>query len=1049
MKNFIVYKSSAGSGKTFTLVKEYLLLVLSHPENLSFSFRSVLAITFTNKASAEMKWRIIKSLKELEQGVNQTLSEIICSELKITNHELASRSGIVLSQILHHYSDFSISTIDSFTHRIIRTFATDLKLPVNFQIETDTNYVFGKIVSLLLNQLGKNKTLSQYLVHYSINKVEENKSWDLESGLLEFIKELYNEGRSSIIESLQQFDLEHFNAVNKKISERLKHYESTLHINGTKALALIKNNGLSESDFYQGNKGIINLFKKLSDPSKLFSEALENSFVRATLEDDKWCAAKISSEQQNKIEHIKYDLKRITEDSLKFIKEHESYYALHILIKKNLYAMGVVNELAKITTQFKSEENILFISEFNEKISEVVAHEPTPFIYERLGDKFKHFLLDEFQDTSTLQWQNILPLVDNSLSNGWFNLLVGDGKQSIYRWRNANVEQFSNLPKIIGSDENAILKEREDSLKRHFENRQLDKNYRSRAEVVKFNNSLFDFLSEKFLHDEFKNIYHHQAQKYNEDSGGYVTIEFPETPKHEKDPVNFQYTLKHIHQAIENGYQYQDICVIVRNNKAGNAIANFLIQQQIPVISSESLLLKNAIEINLIISFLKFLSNEKDLVSASSVINYLFHIHFITEDQYTGYLKDLNLSKQKNLFDIFSELQLPIQKEKILTKNLYDICIELTEVLSLQERNQTYIRFFLDEVLSFLQSNTSNLNLFIDWWDRRSETASVIIPEGANAISIMTIHKSKGLEFPIVIMPYLNWKTHDIEQLWVPIQDTDIDLPMAMIDTSNLASITIYSEQAERERQFQILDNLNLIYVGFTRAVECLHIISPTTDKENENYVSSWLKSFVLHHPNYSSEFNALIIGQLTKKTSSFSLSGNEIYDLNPIHFNTSHEAIELKGSSKYHLSNDVEKAKAHGILIHYILSQIKTLEEIPEKINKSVVQGDLNQQDAINIQLNITDLLSFPELSVFYKSGLDIRNEVEILTETGEVLRPDRVIIQDNRATIIDYKTGKKNPSKYHAQMKSYELAMNKLGISDVKKILVYIDEKSIETIQ
>lgn len=1049
MKNFIIYKSSAGSGKTFTLVKEYLLLVLTHPENLAHSFHTVLAITFTNKASAEMKWRIIKSLKELEQGSNIMLSEIICSELKITNNELKNRSGIVLSQILHHYSDFSISTIDSFTHRIIRTFATDLKLPVNFQIETDTNYVFGKIVSLLLNQLGKNKTLSQYLIHYSVNRVEENKNWDLESGLLEFIKGLHNEGQSSILESLQQFDLDHFNQVNKKISERIIQYENTLHINGTKALALIQNSGLSESDFYQGNKGIISFFKKLNDPAKLFSESLDNSHIRSTLNDDKWVSGKISSERQNKMEQIKYDLKQIAEDSLKFVKEHESHYALHILIKKNLYAMGVVNELAKITTQFKSEENMLFISEFNEKISEVVAHEPTPFIYERLGDKYKHFLLDEFQDTSTLQWQNILPLVDNSLSNGWFNLLVGDGKQSIYRWRNANVEQFSNLPKVIGSDENLILKERENSLERHFENRQLDKNYRSLAEIVKFNNSLFDFLAHQFLHDEFKNIYHHQAQKYHEDTGGYITIEFPEILKDEKDSINFQHTLKHINQSIENGYQYQDICIIVRNNRAGNAIANFLIQQHIPVISSESLLLKNAIEINLMISFLKFLSNEKDLVSASSVINYLFYTDFISEEKYIGFLHDINISKKKNLFDICSELQLPISPENFSARNIYDICIEIIDVLKLNQKNQTYIRFFLDEVLSFLQSNTSNLNLFIDWWDRRSETASVIIPEGANAISIMTIHKSKGLEFPIVIMPYLNWKIHDIEQLWVPIQDTDIDLPMAMIDTSNLASTTIYAREAEREKQFQILDNLNLLYVGFTRAVERLHIISPASNKDSVNHIGSWLKSFAQMNENYNSDLSSITFGQITEKTSSSAHHKIQTYAMNPIHFNTSHEAIELKGSSRYQVSDEIEKAKEHGVLVHYILSQIKTLEEIPEKIKKSVVQGNLNPEEAIKIQNNIINLLSISELHSFYQPELDSRNEIEILTETGDVLRPDRVIIQNQQATIIDYKTGKKNPAKYHAQMKSYETAMNELGFQNVKKILVYIDENEIEIIQ
>lgn len=242
--------------------------------------------------------------------------------------------------------------------------------------------------------------------------------------------------------------------------------------------------------------------------------------------------------------------------------------------------MGLVNELAKLTNEYKNDENILFISEFNERISEVVNHEPTPFIFERLGDKYKHFLLDEFQDTSSMQWQNMLPLIDNSLGNGNMNLIVGDGKQSIYRWRNADVEQFVNLPNINVAVKNDILQEREDALVRNFEGKVLGTNFRSESTIVKFNNTLFEFLSDTVLNDDLKKIYHNQKQEHKKEELGYVSLDFPELGEEDTDSVNTAFVLKYIQKAIEDGFAYSDICVIIRQNRHGNTVANYLIEKE-------------------------------------------------------------------------------------------------------------------------------------------------------------------------------------------------------------------------------------------------------------------------------------------------------------------------------------------------------------------------------------------------------------------------------------------------------------------------------------
>ena len=428
--NFIVYKSSAGSGKTFTLVKEYLKLALADKHNLTKAYRGILAITFTNKAASEMKWRIIKALKEISLESNEMLSSLIAKELTISKEELKSRAEIVLTDILHNYSDFSIGTIDSFTHRIIRTFALDLKLPINFQIETDSDAVFKKVISTLINNLGKDKLITDYLVQFSIAQIEDNKNWDPEQTLIDFIKEINKEGVGELINQLNDKTIADFDAIKKQLKAITKEFETYLKSKGEKALKLIQEKQLTANAFASGGSGIYNFFVKLATLKTTSQTELFGANVIKTLEQDKWHGGKATVDEKLAIDSIKLELEAIAKNILEYLQKNEQRYNAFSLIYKNIYAMGLVNELAKLTNEYKNDENILFISEFNERISQVVNNEPTPFIFERLGDKYKHFLLDEFQDTSAMQWQNMLPLIDNSLGNGHLNLIVGDGAES-------------------------------------------------------------------------------------------------------------------------------------------------------------------------------------------------------------------------------------------------------------------------------------------------------------------------------------------------------------------------------------------------------------------------------------------------------------------------------------------------------------------------------------------------------------------------------------------------------------------------------------------
>lgn len=1051
--NFIVYKSSAGSGKTFTLVKEYLKLALKDKHDLSSAFKGILAITFTNKAASEMKSRIIKALKELASDDNKALMSILVKEMNISEEELQQRASHVLSQILHHYSDFSIGTIDSFTHRIIRTFALDLKLPVNFQIEMDTESVFTKIISLLINKLGQDDLITDYLVRFSLTQVEENKSWDPEKGLYQIINELNKEGKKDLIDKLNKFSIKDFEHIKEQLEAEIKNYYSTLSLIGNDALQLIQKSGVSVEDFYQKKSGIVGFFNKLinlKNNSEPYKKNLINSYVKDTIENDKWYTSSKSTNSAV-IENIKHQLIDLYHKAVLFIDENQEKFIVYSSIKSHIHAIGLVNELAKLIEEYKKEENILFISEFNERISNVVSSEPTPFIFERLGERYKHFLLDEFQDTSNLQWHNMLPLVDNALGNGNLNLIVGDGKQSIYRWRNADVKQFVNLPSIENPKLNPIITERESALKRNFKEQFLDTNFRSDSVVVDFNNSLFDYLSKTVLSTDYEKIYHNQKQLSKKPANGYVSIDFPQQIKDdENDDINTIYALNYIKQAINDGYDYKDICIIVRKNSEGNQTANYLINQKIPVVSSDSLLLANSPEIKLITAFISYLINHQDLISASSILNYLYQEKKINEEQFVSALRELNIYKKKTLHELLNQFGINIEFEKLFSSNLFDTCIEIINAFGLNHKNPIYIRFFLDEILAYLQNHTSNHHAFLTWWEKRSEKASLVIPEGVNAVNIMTIHASKGLEFPVVISPFMSGNAIKDDTIWVELDSEKLDLPVALLKTGKKIELTRFKDTSVDEQQQQILDTLNVLYVNFTRAVDRLHIISPIPSKNSQNNYHNWLYQFAEQSGKMNADKKQYESGKLnTKHTEHKSHGALPQINIETLHTSVNKDTIQIKKSNNYQYQEEVEKAREYGILIHWILSQINSEADVEQAIHLAMLSGEINQQEAEQLKKDISEILKKPIISDLFSGKYVIKNELEILTKEGTILRPDRVVIDGTTATVIDYKTGKRNTEKYHRQLSEYENALKELGYQSVKKLILYIQENEVEEVK
>jgi ATP-dependent exoDNAse (exonuclease V) beta subunit len=1037
VKNFVVYKSSAGSGKTFTLVKEYLRLALYDKRKLNENYKAILAVTFTNKAAAEMKTRVIEALHQISASESfPKTGEILCEELQIEQSDLQKRAGIVLKSILHNYSDLSIGTIDSFTHKIVKTFAHDMKLPVNFNIETDTEAFYDKVISVLFSKIGEDPYISKLLKEFALNKAENDAGWDPEKQIRNFSALLLKENSSEYTEQLLKLSTDELDDIRKQFFEFIQHYKTNLKNQSQQALILIKQKGLSDDDFKYKAAGPQNFFKKCFNLSVTIEDA-EGSRIVNALEKNEW-----STNKSEALESILPRLDEIARNLIQFIKENFRNYSLCSILGKQMYPLMLLKKIEEISREQKDEERIVFISDFNRKIFEIIQNEPAPFIYERLGERYRHFLLDEFQDTSSLQWQNILPLLDNSLANGWYNMLVGDGKQSIYRWRNANVKQFVKLPAVEKVGSGADTSERAGSLSRNFEARLLDTNYRSLKNIIEFNNSLFLALSEQLLQEDGKSIYTDQVQKTlsGKTSEGYITLNAGKTERDLLSDKTFDISLKYISDALNNGFEYKDICILCRKKEHGNQMANYLVEKNIPVVSSDSLLIRNNTEVQVVLAWLKYLSDRKDFISATVILNYLRSSGRIDADKMHEFTRELG--KQSTLFEMLKRLGIELGTGQLSAGNLFDQCLVIINALELNKTAYHYVRFFLDEVHEFLTQKNSNLSWFFQWWERRSTKASLIIPENTNAVKIMTIHSSKGLEFPVVIIPYCNWIYNRSEETWVNVPGNEAILPVSVVNLSGKSAAAGFEQEHQQETQDQVLDNLNLLYVAFTRAVERLHIITLSSKSNNKPTVATWIEQ-------YFAENQKLIgdcfyeIGKAEPKVSKEKEKNTGSFSLEIPEYNQLNNKVKIKSSFPIE-DNPFNDARQQGLVLHEILSKIIKTDDVPKAVERSVLEGIINKTETAFYTQLLEQIILREELKQYYSEGIQVRNENELITSNGEILRPDRVVIDGNKATVIDYKTGKEH-KKHYEQLIKYGNALIAMGYANPKKLLVYLEEHKV----
>ncbi|WP_232622879.1 UvrD-helicase domain-containing protein [Pareuzebyella sediminis] len=1023
---FKIYNASAGSGKTHTLTKEYLKIVLSSQNQ----FKKILAITFTNKAVNEMKSRILKTLFEFGKvsdfSTAPLLFDEIAEELHLEHETLKLRAKRTLKAILHNYAFFDISTIDKFTHRLIRTFARDLQLPQNFEVVLDTDLLLEEAVARLVEKAGSDKKLTQVLIDFALEKIDDDKSWDITYDLTNFGRLLFRENDFPHLEKLKDKNIDDFITLKDILAKRIEAKKQNLVSVAQQILNKIAEKGLVFSDFKAGYfpKFMAKIAQK--DLNINFNAAWKQNFVNTGL------YTKSTSE------NIKLELDLLFPIFSKALETiRQDFYQLSLLknVYGNLVPLTVLNAIQQEVKALLSERDQLSISEFNGIISKEVSNQPAPFIYERLGEKYRHYFIDEFQDTSSMQWNNLVPLVANALESEDLQgkrgslFLVGDAKQAIYRWRGGRAEQFLNL---ITKDANPFVVVPE--------TRSLPKNFRSHEEIIKFNNEFFRITSPLLNDSRYSSLFVDGSnQGYNEKKGGVVQLSFIEgSEREDRDEQYCHEALRIIKSVSKRNYGYDDICILVRGNKEGVLLAEYLTQNQIPTISSESLLLKSSDKVGFLVSILEYAINPQP----EKGYEILYYLSLNIENQHQFIFENLN-GVEKYLIDAY-ELSL----DTVRRSSVYDTAEEMIKKFNLVPDSDAYITYFMDFILEVEQREGVAIQVFLSHWDKKKDRLGITAPDTIDAVRIMTIHKSKGLEFPIVIFPFANehiYRGKD-KKMWLPVDPNDfngfdeilLNEKKEVLEYGQIAAELYAEEEYKME-----LDAFNLLYVALTRAEKALFVISEKDLTSNGEHKKEFYSGLFIEYLKEKKLWNQ----NETVYTMGHLMSNKEVVTKRQhetVHFGYTYKhRSEFKILTKAGMLWDTARGKAlsKGNLLHYVLGLVETEGDIEDALNIVVRRGDILEEDINEIKNAVDKIVNHPDLHKYFEEGNIIRNEADMVTKEGNVIRPDRIIFRQGQVSLIDYKTGKSDP-KYVHQLYTYSDALIEMGYKVEQRILVYIND-------
>ncbi|MCQ2145393.1 MAG: UvrD-helicase domain-containing protein [Bacteroidales bacterium] len=1012
-----ILKASAGSGKTHQLAKEYIRLLLTDKDR--YAYRHILAVTFTNKATDEMKSRILSELHTLATQPLKSHYRDDFIGLFPDEKSLSDTANTILSNILHDYSAFAISTIDKFFQQTLKAFSRELGQFAAYQVELDRDALISECVGRVLDSLTTGKEDEKklaWLTDNAIDGLENGKGFYLENSLTDIAKRLRSESHRSKAEeagldSEHLYDADKVKALSKGCKDIVAAFVDKLDAAVKAVDAAFEEAGMSASDTNYGfiekecarNRGIKadrSRHIDISAPGKRF---LDNYY-----DTEKWygkAKAKLAASVTERMRSAVDNLAEV------FEKDYVVYRTA-VLLRDQVYGFGLANDINKEFREMLKEKNVLGLDDSNTILKGIIDGTDAPFIYEKMGVRFEHFLLDEFQDTSRIQWDNFKPLLENSVSQNFYNLVVGDVKQSIYRWR--------------GSDWNLLDSE----IARDFEvkNTPLDENWRSSREIVEFNNDFFreaaETLDMKYCGapGPISRIYSDVQQKWvpKKDVSGGVEVTFCDGEEKLQDDV----VLDYVREALGQGFRYSEIGILTRGRGEGSQIAAYLIANGIPVVTDDSLKILSSVTVRRLLSLLSSIDNPED---------------------------------QMNLY-LARQLDVTIPSEY---HSLSDLCEELLRMLrdsdpATFEAETLYVQSFMDKVQDFRNKEQDGLHAFLE--SMADDNSSISSPSVGDSVRVMTIHKSKGLAFPYVIVPYIDsiglFKS---ERTWCrpSVEGTALDgVAQGIYDVvlSQKSEDTLFSEDYRDELLRQYVDNINIAYVAFTRAKYQLRIvgqIDPEWEKKAQTKPSHEVSDFaqILWHYVRTHELVAHeSVGRKVEDEEGDYMALPGSYCSWPLDGRLSFSKDSSDFFNEGGEAGAAASKRIRGLVLHDILSKVISPGDLPAAVAQAVENGSLSADEAAHAQQLLTAAIaSVSSRGWFPEDSSKVWNETALISEDGSPLRPDRVVENpDGSLSVIDYKFGA--PKRSHRrQVEGYADTFRKMGYAEVSTYLWYVESGNI----
>lgn len=1083
----LVYKASAGSGKTFTLAVEYIKHLIANPR----AYRQILAVTFTNKATTEMKERILQQLygiwqtdpasdvylKRIEEDLAHLHSDSQQAGMAVsyTTSELRQRAGMALQYILHDYSRFRVETIDSFFQSVMRNLARELELSPNLNIELNNNEVLSDAVDALIDQLTPTSPVLTWLLAYIDERIADDKRWNVSDEIKRFGRNIFDESYIERGELLRQ---------KLRDPQAVRLYRDVLREMQTDALEQMKAfydqfigeleaHALSPDDLKGGTRSISSYFRKLRD-GKLSDKDVLNATLKNCLDDPQSWVAKTSTRRKDIIRLAQNDLMPLLHDAEKMRTQRNLTVNSCRLSLQHLDKLQLLNYIDEQVRTLNKEQNRFLLSDTNALLHRLLGEGDSSFVFEKIGASIRNVMIDEFQDTSRMQWDNFRMLLLEGLAQGADSLIVGDVKQSIYRWRNGDWSILNNL----GSSDNA---HKNPLGTNHFPIRveTLKTNRRSETNIIRFNNHFFtqavNYLNTMHLddlHEEcypLKNAYADVVQESpRSQSLGYVKARFlePDTEHNytEQTLIALSDEVRHL---LDNGIQLNDITILVRKNKNIPLIADYFDQElHLPVVSDEAFRLDASVAVNMLIDALRILLDPDDKISqAALVTNYSQHVISSSAQWHQMFSKPASDILPEAFCAHTSELRL---------MPLYELLEELFVILRLDlvAKQDAYLFSFFDAVTQYLQDNPSDIGHFIRYWD--DTLCAQTIPSGeVDGIRILSIHKSKGLEFHTVLIPFCDWKLENEtnnQLVWCHAPTTPYNaLDLVPVTYSPVMAESVYRSDYLNERLQLWVDNLNLLYVAFTRPEKNLIIWSK---KDQRGTVAELLGNTLplvaqaIEGSLWDEEFATFVSGSLYPSTITEQRRKTSV---NKLTFTPCKQSVcmkSLKHEIEFRQSNrsadfiagiDEEESAQRfinrGRLLHTLFSSIETEADIDDAVTRLVAEGIIGHKTSEEEIRSLTRrAFSLPEVRQWYSGEWRLFNECDIIwIENGKLFnrRPDRVMMKDNDIVVVDFKFGKPN-KRYNRQVHDYMRLLARMGYdaSHISGYLWYVDMQQVEKV-